>query len=521
MVNYREEKELLNQFSSEIGRMITKIDPIVKSWYPQDLHFINLLMTLQIRVKFDEFDYEQIEKSLVEKHGISPQDSSPKDYKVGGYITRDTEKGNPDRMVVHIILSKENTQTWQEYFIEALDPYDKTILNEVAFTYLHEAMHLLMRHYDWYMGLTYEKVITGINPDLNHNDTHELLNHGYDYWINSFLINKSVSGSFPKKMGSRKHIPILYDYQLSAVGSGHPTQAIAASKTQQEIIEILAKDAKKTTTEMPFGKIVTLEMNGRKSTTIIINVPAPGSNGEGEGSGKAMDKAAQSLEEAMGSAREQLLDKTKGTGSQEFLENLGVSYEVPTDWFKHLESSMMSIVRHHTSKSEPTWAKLKTKFRRIGPFPGRTFYEKSFAVIISIDQSGSMSNDDLRRINNVAEKLADRAKFMEILLHDTEIGASQRFVKKNPKIGEFITNRVSCGGTSHSRVFERVHELKLEFPKTKFIYMSFSDNWSDIEQVWDQQTFDKVESYWITTDESRTVKVPGMQISLENGVLQM
>jgi predicted metal-dependent peptidase len=154
--------------------------------------------------------------------------------------------------------------------------------------------------------------------------------------------------------------------------------------------------------------------------------------------------------------------------------------------------------------------------------PGRIYYEKELAAVISIDQSGSMSDQDLEKINYVVSQLAKKCVFTEVLLHDYTVAERKRFIGKKFKgIREFITNRVACGGTSHKHVFETLEEIKRENPKRKVIYLSFSDNWSDIEEVYDERIFKGITAYWITTDERRLVDVPGMQISLENGLLRM
>jgi hypothetical protein len=73
--------------------------------------------------------------------------------------------------------------------------------------------------------------------------------------------------------------------------------------------------------------------------------------------------------------------------------------------------------------------------------PGKVFREKTLATIVSIDQSGSMSNSDLEKINYVVTELSKNSIFTEILLHDTKVVDQKKFVGKNlPKIKEFITN---------------------------------------------------------------------------------
>jgi predicted metal-dependent peptidase len=179
------------------------------------------------------------------------------------------------------------------------------------------------------------------------------------------------------------------------------------------------------------------------------------------------------------------------------------------------------LVNHYTNHYERTWSKIKNKYRHIAMFPGHKYYEKELAVVISIDQSGSMSDSDLEKINYVVSELAKKTVFTEILLHDTAVVSREKFTGKQcPNIRKFITNRVACGGTSHNEVFQILNEIRLANPKTKLIYLSFSDNYSDIEQVYNAELFRKITPYWITTDERNPVRVPGTQISLENGLLK-
>ncbi len=220
------------------------------------------------------------------------------------------------------------------------------------------------------------------------------------------------------------------------------------------------------------------------------------------------------------SARANLLEKTRGNENKGTLSKLGIDYSVPLDWFKLLKNSLFTMVRHHTSSYDQTWGKIKNKMRHVAMMPGRIYYEKELAVIVSIDQSGSMSNDDLEKINYVVTELAKKAVFVEVMLHDTTVAAQKKFIGKQfPGIRDFVTNRVACGGTSHREVFANIDEIRIQNPKTKLIYISFSDNYSDIEQVYPTELFQKITPYWITTDQNNTVNVPGMQVSLEHGLL--
>jgi len=490
----KEEKKIQEDYSWAVSKIATKMIPSIKDAFAS-IGFIDMLMALPIVFKFKELARTEVKADITEA-----------DIAVGGYIIRDTERGNPDRLVVHLVLTKFDDKSWDEYFNMLFDRNDDVGITEAAFTYLHEALHLMMRHYDYYLNQSYTTMVQDIRPDMDEGEISELLNHGYDYWINGYLLDVAREGSGISAIKDKGHN--LYDSNLAP-----------SVLSQQEIILKLAKEAKISKETIsdgagnPWGSISTLSINGQSSQTINIHNPQPLTD-----QSHSPDQQ-QNISSVLGSTRDNMLERTRGEGSVGTLSELGVDYRVPIDWFKHLKGSIFNIVQRYTSHSEPTWGRLKNKFRHVAPMPGRLYYEKELAAVISIDQSGSMSDEDLEKINYVVTQLSKKTVFSEVLLHDTGVASRKRFTQKSPlTIRDFVTKRVACGGTSHKEVFQILEEIKDEF-QGKLIYISFSDNWSDIEQVWDADIFKNISAYWITTDEDNTVDVDGMQISLENGLL--
>ncbi len=497
-----EQQKILDDCSAYTSRLTTKMIPIIQKTY-QDINLIDLLMALPVKFELNEVDPNNLPDK---KDGTKV---TLKEVALGGYITRDSAAGNPDRLVVFLTFTKSIEKSWDHFFKELVD--DKYYHHTLAFIYLHEAMHVLLRHYDYYLSSTYEKIVKGIRNDLDDNQIHDLLNHGFDYYNNGYLIEQAVSGSFISNFKEESSdCPYLYDPNLSP-----------NILQQSEIIQKLTKDAKINKQDIlnsegdTIGSITEITIHGNTSTSISIN----GGN-QGIVQQPKADQSEQEIHEVLDSARNNLLEKTRGEGSVGTLSKLGVDYSIATDWFKLLKNSLFTMVRHHTSSYEQTWGKIKNKMRHVAMMPGKIYYEKELAVVVSIDQSGSMSNDDLEKINYVVTELAKKAIFVEVMLHDTVVADQRKFKGKQFQgIRDFVTNRVACGGTSHREVFQNLDEIRKQNPKTKLIYLSFSDNWSDIDSAYPAELFSKVTPYWITTDEKNTVNVPGMQISLEHGVL--
>jgi predicted metal-dependent peptidase len=492
-------KELLNEYSWATSRLITKTLPIISKTHP-GIDLIDLLMGLPITFELNEFDPESI-----------PEGVDPKTLAIGGYIKRDTERGNPDRLIVFITLSKVKDITWDTFFESMIN--DQYYHNTIAFIYMHEAMHILLRHYDFYLNQSYDRIITDMRSDMDEKSRMDLLNMAFDFWINAYLLEQAASGTvFDRWQNDPDTFTGLYDVNLSP-----------QHMTMQEVVVKLVEEAKVSKTEISdtdgnvMGQLTSVTIHGNTTNTFSPNGQHQISTNERE---ERPTGAEQEVDEILASVKNDLTERTRGEDSTGAFEKLGVDYTVPTDWFKALKGSVFSIVQKHTNRYDSTWGKIRNKYRHIALLPGRIYYEQNLAAIISIDQSGSMSNSDLEKINYVVTKLAAKTVFTEIMLHDTKVAKTERFKgKRLNSIREFVTTRHACGGTSHKEVFENIARIKQENPKLKFIYLSFSDNYSDIEQVYDPQTFQGVNSYWITTEESNTVKVPGMQISLEHGLL--
>lgn len=497
-----EEAKIINDYSYATSRLVTRMIPIIKKTY-EGIELVDLLMALPIKFVLKEVDYSQIKM----KDG---NQATMKDMALGGYIERDRETGNENRLIIFFVLTKDTNMEWKEFF-DTLQA-DQIYSHKMAFIYLHEAMHILLRHYDFYLNETYFQIIRNLRTDLDMDSMSEILNHAFDYWINGYLLEEAKSHS------------IIHKWQEDGFTGLYDVNLTPKLLTQAEIVQKLTSEAEIKKEEIldsegnRFGDVTTITINGNSSTTVSLDSQHTTLT---EGSGKTLGQNEQEIGEVMDNTRNDMLHKTKGSNSQEMFQKLGINYEVPIDWFKTLKGSIFNVVQQYTNNYDQTWGKIKNKFRHVATLPGKIYYNKEMAVIISIDQSGSMSDSDLEKINYVVTELGKKAVFTEVLLHDHHVASRKKFLgKKFQGIKEYVTTRVACGGTSHVEVFETIDIIKKENPKLKLIYLSFSDNYSDIEQVYDPEVFKGILAYWITTVESNTVNVPGMQISLEHGLLQ-
>jgi hypothetical protein len=251
------QQKIQDEFSWANSRLTTQMIPIIQKTY-QDINLIDLLMNLPVKFKFDEVDVSKIPPT---KNGKTVTE---KDVALGGYITRDSEAGNPDRLVVFLTFTKDVNNTWENFFNTLVD--DPHYANKLAFIYLHESLHILFRHYDFYLNATFEKIVTAIRHDLDQKAIAELLNHAFDYYINSYLIEQADPNSRIAEFREREKFNGLYDPNLSA-----------SVLQQSEIVEKLAREATVNQEKIQnlngdtVGTITEITINGDTSTHISID----------------------------------------------------------------------------------------------------------------------------------------------------------------------------------------------------------------------------------------------------------
>ncbi len=253
-----EQLKILDEFSFATSRLTTKMIPIIQKSY-DDINLIDLLMNLPIKFELNEVDPDSLPKK---KDGSQV---TLKEVALGGYITRDSEAGNPDRLVVFLTFTKSTEKSWEDYFKELVD--DTYYHNTLAFIYMHEAMHILLRHYDFYLSSTFMNIIDGIRNDLGDREKNELLNHAFDYYINGYLLEQANTSSIIHGFSNDNSGFIgLYDANLSP-----------AILQQSEIVQKLAKEAKVTQTSIldpegnEIGHVTEIDLNGNISRTITMD----------------------------------------------------------------------------------------------------------------------------------------------------------------------------------------------------------------------------------------------------------
>lgn len=200
----------------------------------------------------------------------------------------------------------------------------------------------------------------------------------------------------------------------------------------------------------------------------------------------------ESIQTNLGESIEsQLGSMSRGTGSASIFEAEFQSKKVKTGWFKKLASKFNREVYHITNTFKSQWSNLNITYRHKFKAPKAQYEDNKLSVILSVDHSGSVSTEGLQKLLYLFEKHSKKITDLHVLIHDTEVVKQFMLeddfdISSNPNFKQALAHRFAVGGTSHYDVFSTISEMlkKKTIDPEKTIYISFSDNYSDIPQSW-------------------------------------
>lgn len=195
--------------------------------------------------------------------------------------------------------------------------------------------------------------------------------------------------------------------------------------------------------------------------------PPKPKNGQGKGDGtphqghdyfKGSTKDVKLMDEIAANAAKKAKCLSAGQTPRE-IEKYLLEYEANQQipWYLVLRQFMQSLV---DIKTRNTWKKVNRRFR--GKLPGAKHIPK-IDLLIGIDSSGSMSDENLKAVYNEVESINNTGIVnIEIAVFDTTIHQQEEYKKG------FEAKRVCSGGTS----FIPVHELAIKDRYKGVIYLT-------------------------------------------------
>lgn len=404
------------------------------------------------------------------------------------------------------------------------DPFFKDCTNEIErnakmfFVLFHEAMHKILMHVPERLGSRH-KTLWNIAADYEiHNmyyvysyinkydDDDKIVIESYLKYINNLLVEKKFneSKSTPRFCFDMKYLDYIAEeiYEMIENSKEESSESFdmdfpcdgadgkggnGGSGSDND------KDGKSKSTIKGKVKVTKYKLpDGTEYTDVDVEWPKESQLPDNM---KKSDQAKESEQQRQATNRS-LLENVftqiaKGTGKgdspttcNKFLKKL---FHVKVDWVKILRNSLQTILE----KSDYfAWNKVRTSTFLL---PNMSYLpaivedtNKYGTLIISIDESGSMGDDDIRKAAKIIIDAKGYYKKIIVLKHDTQIANIEEFEELNEDIVKNLFTRKSCGGTSHKAVFEYIKKYNKEHYDEKIsCYIGITDMDSDIEQYQD------------------------------------
>lgn len=179
------------------------------------------------------------------------------------------------------------------------------------------------------------------------------------------------------------------------------------------------------------------------------------------------------------------MSKQKGDISAACSKFLKKIFHVKIDWTKILRNSLQTVLE---KTDYFAWNNVRTSTFLMHNMPYLPAIvedeEKYGTLIISRDESGSMTNDDIAKAAHIIMEAKAHYKKIVLIKHDTVISNISEFDELTPDILTALTTRESFGGTSHKAVFEYIRSYKFNNPDENIsCYIGITDLESDIEST--------------------------------------
>ena len=161
------------------------------------------------------------------------------------------------------------------------------------------------------------------------------------------------------------------------------------------------------------------------------------------------------------------------------------------------------------------WSKLNAKYSHNHKSPTHKNITNTLEVILSVDNSGSMSTESLKKLLYIIEKKKSKISKLTILKHTDSISGILENETDESKILDFLSKRDS-GGTSHKEVFQYLDEHINKAQIDQAIFISFSDNYSDIETMYNKyKNIRRITKVWLNCDGKPVESfIPGLKIDI-------
>lgn len=346
-------------------------------------------------------------------------------------------------------------------FIESKD--DKSAYAFLLFLIFHELSHVVLLH----------------DKRMNNRNI-QLWNIATDYMINTSL----VKFIFDKFFKINNH-QINADDMINVIKNDFLYNREYFLNTEEEIYNKLLQNVKDSKTIYEDENMIVKE-NDKGQRFIIRKNKIDGESEENDssdnssGSGNYNNNIGEMSNMIF---KDMIKEKMKGDISSDISNFLKKMIEVKIDWKKILDNALKSVL---IKTNDITWSRPRNTSFSLGIYmPGYDTEEKYNSVLIAVDESGSISDEDIQKAVSIIYQSRKYFSKLIVIKHDTIVKDIKEFdiddINNENHIVEYCLKRRSNGGTSHMDVFDRLKDI--ERRENIDITILITDGYSDLYDV--------------------------------------
>ena len=289
--------------------------------------------------------------------------------------------------------------------------------------------------------------------------------------------------------------------------------------TQADILADLAKHNLDLVIKPAVGKYVQVIT---PDLTYITEPKVPAEENPDFSGAQSIEEQDRSLVAVANQLIHSISTSTKGTSIGELYQTVFDEIKVDVLWFDKIKKNLTTQIFNKTASGYTSWENLSSTYRHIYKAPISKSEDKKVKFIISIDNSGSFHTEDLQKIFGIMKNKSKQIAEIHVLHHTSDVIAQFHLKHaQDIQLDKMFKTALGCrhgsGGTSHAAVFKAIQDLTLRDPD-QWIYISVSDNYSDIESVLPKYpVMAKVSKIWVKASDGRDLNsnlVPGLQVAL-------
>ncbi len=194
------------------------------------------------------------------------------------------------------------------------------------------------------------------------------------------------------------------------------------------------------------------------------------------------DKNTSDTLKAEARAVQNIINKERGESSGKLKDLINKIIEIKIPWTDIIQQAITTVVVPSTDSR--SWSNIRKRFYVHGIYlPGNDTELKPGFLIIGVDTSGSINQDDLKKFGSIILQSSNHFDLVRIIKHDIDIHEDKTITAEELKISDIYYKFIGRGGTSHKYIFNRIEKSYKKNDDISMVIL-LTDFESNIESIW-------------------------------------